>query len=256
MRKARSPFHSAPAARDSSARVAFLSAISTVSQSNFVRSARSTSSPRCSAVADLARDALGQQVVDRDRVLVAVEVDDQPEDRQCERQRGADRRQRLRHATGSLSVATSMAVDHRPRPTITRPCRRIARCPRPRTSPPSSSRCSSAGASATSSASRSGAARAPRSSSSTRARRPPTGGRAPTTCSRACSRTSSRATRRCSASTSSARAAGTATACRSRSRSSRSSASPPRTTSSATASPSSTSSAASRSSSSSRTGRR
>ena len=52
-----------------------------------------------------------------------------------------------------------------------------------------------------------------------------------TTCSRASSRTSSPATRRCAGSTSSARAAGTATACRSRSRSRRSSASPPRTTS-------------------------
>ena len=50
--------------------------------------------------------------------------------------------------------------------------------------------------------------------------RPP---RRPTTSSRACSRTSTRATRRCAATTSSARAAGTATACRSRSRSSSSS---------------------------------
>ena len=48
---------------------------------------------------------------------------------------------------------------------------------------------------------------------STRARRPPTGRRARTTCCRACSRTSSPATRRCAATTSSARAAGTATAC-------------------------------------------
>ena len=50
--------------------------------------------------------------------------------------------------------------------------------------------------------------------------------RAPTTCSRACSRTSTRAFRRCAATAWSARAAGTATACRSRSPSNRSSASP------------------------------
>ena len=48
--------------------------------------------------------------------------------------------------------------------------------------------------------------------------------RLPTTCSRACSRTSSRATRRCAGATSTARRAGTATACPSRSRSSSSSA--------------------------------
>ena len=81
----------------------------------------------------------------------------------------------------------------------------------------SRSRSSSAGASATSTASRCAAARARRRTSSTRARRRPTAGPAPTTSWRACSRTSSRATRRCRASTPTARAAGTATACRSRS---------------------------------------
>ena len=84
--------------------------------------------------------------------------------------------------------------------------------------------------------------------SSTRARRPPTAGPARTTCWRASSRTSTRASRRCAASTSSARAAGTATACRSRSPSSSSSASPRRPRSRSTGSPSSTRSAASRSS--------
>ena len=63
------------------------------------------------------------------------------------------------------------------------------------------------------------------SGSSTRDRRRPTARRAPTTCSRACSRTSTRAFRRCAATASSARAAGTATACRWRSRWNRSSAS-------------------------------
>ena len=67
----------------------------------------------------------------------------------------------------------------------------------PSRSPSSSSACSSAGASATSSTSRSAAARALRRSSSTRVRRPRTGGPARTTCWRASSRTSSRATRRC-----------------------------------------------------------
>ena len=80
-------------------------------------------------------------------------------------------------------------------------------------------------------ADRSAGARAPRRGASTRARRPPTAARAPTTCWRACSRTSSRATGRCAATTSSARAAGTATGCRSSSRSRRSSASSPRPTS-------------------------
>ena len=135
-------------------------------------------------------------------------------------------------AIWSRSPATSSRRDSgvraAGRPTIVRPCRRTARCPDPRTSPRWSRRCSSAGASATSSASRCAAARAPSRGSSTRARRPPTAGPAPTTSSRACSRTSTRATRRCAATTSSARAAGTATACRSRSRSSSSSASRPR----------------------------
>ena len=63
-------------------------------------------------------------------------------------------------------------------------------------------RSSSAGASGTSSTSRCAAARARRRTSSTRARRPPTASPARTTCWRACSRTSSRATRRCAASTS------------------------------------------------------
>ena len=76
----------------------------------------------------------------------------------------------------------------------------------------------------------------------------------PTTCSRACSRTSTRATRRCAATASSARAAGTATACRSRSRSSSSSASPTRRRSRSTGSRSSTAAAASRCSSTSRSG--
>ena len=64
--------------------------------------------------------------------------------------------------------------------------------------------------------------------------------RAPTTCCRASSRTSSPATRRCAATTCRARRAGTATGCRSSSRSSASSASARRRRSSATASPSST----------------
>ena len=51
-----------------------------------------------------------------------------------------------------------------------------------------------------SASSRSVASRAPRSGASTRARRPPTASPAPTTCSRACSRTSTRATGRCAAS--------------------------------------------------------
>ena len=61
---------------------------------------------------------------------------------------------------------------------------------------------------------------------STRARRPPTAGPAPTTSRRASSRTSSRGSRPCRATTSTARPAGTATACPSSSRSRRSSASP------------------------------
>ena len=61
---------------------------------------------------------------------------------------------------------------------------------------------------------------------STRARRPPTARPAPTTSRPASSRTSSRASRPCRATTSTARPAGTATACRSSSRSRRSSASP------------------------------
>ena len=64
-------------------------------------------------------------------------------------------------------------------------------------SPPSRRRCSSAGASATSSTSRSGGGRAVSATSSTRARRRPTGAPARTTCWRARSRTSSRASRRC-----------------------------------------------------------
>ena len=89
---------------------------------------------------------------------------------------------------------------------------------------------------------------------STRARRPRTDRPAPTTCSRACSRTSSPATRRCAATTSSARAGGTATDSRSSWRSRPSSASPRSRTSSATASPSSTRAAARASSATSRTG--
>ena len=73
----------------------------------------------------------------------------------------------------------------------------------PSPSPSSRSACSSAGASATSSTSRSAAARrqARPSTSSTRARPPPTAAPAPTTCSRASSRTCSRATRPCAATT-------------------------------------------------------
>ena len=67
------------------------------------------------------------------------------------------------------------------------------------------------------------AARAPTSGASTRARRPPTAGPAPTTSSPASSRTSTRATARCAATACRARRAGTATACRSSSRSRRSS---------------------------------
>ncbi len=92
----------------------------------------------------------------------------------------------------------------------------------------SSSRCSSAGASATSSPSRCAAARARHATSSTRGRPRPTARRAPTTCSHASSRTSTRATRRCVAISASARAAGTATGSASRSPSSRSWASPTR----------------------------
>ena len=73
-------------------------------------------------------------------------------------------------------------------------------------------------------------------------------------CSRACSRTSTRATRRCAATASSARAAGTATACPSRSPSSRSSGSAPRRRSRPTGSPSSTRAAARRCSPTSRSG--
>ena len=113
--------------------------------------------------------------------------------------------------------------------------------------PTSSTRSSSAGGSATSSPSPCAAGRAPSRGSSTRGRRRPTAGPASTTCWPACSRTSTRATRRCGATGSSARAAGTATACRSRSRSSSSSG----LTSQgrhrgATGSPSSTAAAASR----------
>ena len=107
-------------------------------------------------------------------------------------------------------------------------------------SPSSRSGCSSAGASATSSTARSPTARAPRSGASTRARRPPTAGPAPTTSSPASSRTSTRATGRCAATGCRARRAGTATACRSSSRSKRSSGSPPSRRSRSTGSPSST----------------
>ena len=121
---------------------------------------------------------------------------------------------------------------------------------------PSSRRSSRAGASATCSANRSAAARARSPGCSGRARRPPTAAPAPTTSSRACSRTSTRATRRCAATTSSARVAGTVTGSRSRSPSSSSWASRTSTRSRPTGSPSSTSAAASRSSSSWRTGTR
>src|SRR5829696_3999698 len=117
-------------------------------------------------------------------------------------------------------------------------------------------RCWRAGASAMSSASRCAAATGARSTCSTRDRRRPTAGRAPTTSSPASSRTSFRASRRCAGSTSSARAAGTATACPWRSRSSASSGSPPRRTSRSTGSPSSTPAAGRRCSSSWRTGTR
>ncbi len=63
-----------------------------------------------------------------------------------------------------------------------------------------------------------GARRPPSPSSSTRARRRPTGARARTTCSRASSRTSSRASRPCAGASWTGAAAGTATACRSSSR--------------------------------------
>ena len=84
-------------------------------------------------------------------------------------------------------------------PTITRPRWRADPSIPSSPSPTSSSRCSSAGASATSSASRCAAARARRRGSSTRARRRPTAAPARTTSSRACSRTSTRASRRCAA---------------------------------------------------------
>ena len=107
---------------------------------------------------------------------------------------------------------------------------------------------------ATSSRASSPSARARPSGASTRARRPRTGGPAPTTSSRASSRTSTRATRRCAATTYRARPAGTATGCRSSSRSRGSSGSPPRRRSRSTASTSSTSAAGSRSSATSTTG--
>ena len=129
-------------------------------------------------------------------------------------------------------------------PRLTPRCR-IVPCPKTPTSRSWKSRSSSAGASATSTTSRCAAARARRRSSSTKARRRPTAGPARTTSWRACSRTSSRATRRCRASTATARAAGTATGCRSRSPCRSSSASSPSSRSRNTGSRRSTSSAAS-----------
>ena len=77
MPNATSPFHGAPSAlRDRVARRAPRSATSTWSQSKSVTSARSTSGAALLGGPDRARDVLGEQVVDRDRVLVAVEVDD------------------------------------------------------------------------------------------------------------------------------------------------------------------------------------
>ena len=88
--------------------------------------------------------------------------------------------------------------------------------------------------------------RTPPGGRSTRARRPPTACPAPTTSRPGCSRTCSRGSRPCRATSSSARPAGTATACRSSSPSRRSSASPASRTSRRTASRSSTPGAASR----------
>ena len=107
MRNARSPFHGDPTARETSAAVAVLPAISTASQSNCVDVGEIDVLAALLGRPDLARDALGEQVVDRDRVLLAVEVDDQPQDQQGERERGADRRQGLCHAISSLSVSMS-----------------------------------------------------------------------------------------------------------------------------------------------------
>ena len=129
---------------------------------------------------------------------------------------------------------------HCPPPRITRSCPASARRPQAVLS-----RAGGAGAGALARArrlrsARSPTAQGPRSGASTRARRPPTAGPAPTTSSPASSRTSSRATRRCAATGCRARRAGTATGCRSSSRSKSSSASPPSRRSRSTASPSST----------------
>ena len=78
----------------------------------------------------------------------------------------------------------------------------------------------------TSSPRASAAARAPTSGSSTKGRRPPTAGPGSTTSGPGCSRTSTRGSTPCGASTCPARPAGTATGSRSRSRSRRSSGSP------------------------------
>ena len=108
------------------------------------------------------------------------------------------------------------------------------------------SACSPSGASAASSRAASRSARAATPSSSTRALRRRTAGRAPTTCCRGCSRTSSRASRPCAGGSWTAAEAGTATACpwSSRWRSGSASRASPR--SRRTASPSSTPCAASR----------
>ena len=107
MRNARSPFHGAPTAREMSSRVAVLLG----DQHRVPVELRDVGEVDVLAALlgrpDLAGDALGEQVVDRDRVLLAVEVDDQPQDQQGERERRADRRQGLGHAISSLSVSTS-----------------------------------------------------------------------------------------------------------------------------------------------------
>ena len=126
-----------------------------------------------------------------------------------------------------------------PTPRITCPCPASRQSTRSSPSPSSRSGCWRAGASATSSTVRSPTARGPRSGASTRGRRRQTAGPAPTTSSRASSRTSTRATGRCAATGCRARPAGTATACRSSSRSKRSSGSPPSRRSRSTGSPSS-----------------
>ena len=97
MPNATSPFHGAPSAFEIAARLASRSATSTWSHSKSVDVREVDVRAALLGGPDLARDVLGEQVVDRDRVLVAVEVDDQPSTSRSEHQGRPDGRERAGH---------------------------------------------------------------------------------------------------------------------------------------------------------------